>query len=1076
MNELIFGISDLKRNEYVEEKISKLLNSSEDKKITVIVPEQYTFETERRFLKMFGEEKVRRISVVSFKRLSKLIFAKTGALRYTFIGEGGRNALLMKAVSAVSPFLKYYPEKSRSLPFVSLVSGAITEMKISGITPEELEKTAALEGNGKLHDISLFASAYNALLSDGTFDPDDYLSVLANEILKTDLFKDENIICDKFSVFLASETEVILALAKTGANISITLPASSINEPKYSLFSVISKGAASLRGKAAKMGIDFNVHLLESEQSGRPDDLSAIAKNLYFDGTFDGKPENISLYKATDILDETDRAAAKIKELVRDCGYRYDDFTVIMRDSDTYSAVLEPAFAKYGIPLFCHKRVPLRIKPLSALIDALFSIVCDGYRRETVLDFLKTGLTEPRTDDVAAFESYINKWRISYSRFLTPFTLPTDPASDELLERINNVRIYVTEKTEAFRKSAEGGTVKKIAESLFEFFVSVSLKSALEKVGKEYEKYGEDALLAEQKQVYDLIVDALDELVNAAGEDKVTLDEFRELLFSVVEENDIGIIPTAINEVTAGGIESVPLNRPKIAFVLGLSDGNFPKTDSVFSLFDDKDRMLLEKYDMELGKTDEDKLLQEQFLAYKAITSPTEKLFLSYSNTNSGQTRPSSAITEITRIFPSLEYESLLTDKNPDAVADRIQNEASAFDIYARFGSKTLEKFLRKTEYSRFLENEEATGIEPDTAEKLFGKNMRLSATRVAKYYECGFSYFCEYGLGLKKKREQILGALEVGNYMHYVLQNAIKEGLGDDESIRRTAEKLASEYIASTFGDTEPPAGFMAYFKRLVQKSARLLIMFRDELAQSKFVPVDFEVQINDGGKIKPVVIPIEGGGSVRLVGTADRADIFEKDGRKYLRIVDYKSGSKTFDLQYVYHGLDVQMLMYLCALNENGASVYGPTAPAGCMYVGANPKIVAISKDGGYEEAESELWKKHPRSGIFLDNNAVLNAMEDGLGGKYIPVKGSTKNKPLVTEEEFGKLFVHIKKLLADMAETLLAGNTFKNPIKTKKKDSCDYCVYNQFCMNDGRGRGMEYIGFDNIFDKIEIKDEEI
>lgn len=1076
MNELILGISDLKRNEYVEEKIVKFLNSSEDKKITVIVPEQYTFETERRFLEMFGEEKVRRISVVSFKRLSKIIFAKTGALRYTFIGEGGRNALLMKAVSEVSPFLKYYPEKSRSLPFISLISGAITEMKISGITPEDLEKTAVIEGNDKLHDISLFASAYEALLSDGTFDPDDYLSVLAKEILKTDIFNGEEIICDKFSGFLASETEVILALAKTGANITITLPASSLNEPKYSLFSVISKGANVLRGKAAKTGIDFNVHLLDSEQSGRPDDLTAVAKNLYFDGVFEGTPENISVYKASDIIDETDRVAAKIAELVRDNGYRYDDFTVIMRDSDTYSSVLEPSFAKYGVPLFCHKRVPLRIKPLSALIDALFSIVCDGYRRENVLAFLKTGLTEPETDDVAAFESYINKWRISYSRFLTPFTLPTDPAGDELLERINNVRKYVVEKAEAFKRNAEGGTVKKISEALFEFFISVSLQSALEKVGDAYSKYGEDALLAEQKQIYDLIIDAIDELVAAAGDDKVSLDEFRELLFSVVEEHDIGIIPTAINEVTAGGIESVPLNRPRAVFVLGLSDGNFPRTDSGFSLFDDKDRMLLEKYDMELGKTDEDKLLHEQFLAYKAITSPTEKLFLSYSNTNSGQTRPSSAITEIMRIFPSLEYESPLSDEDPNSLIDRIQNEASAFDIYARSGSKTLEKFLSETEYSRFLNNKELTGIEPDTAEKLFGKNMRLSATRVAKYYECGFSYFCEYGLGLKKKREQILGALETGNYMHYVLQNAIKDGLGDDESIRKTTEKLAHEYIDSTFGGAEPPAGFMTYFKRLVHKSARLLIMFRDELAQSKFVPVDFEVQISDQGKIKPVIIPIDGGGSIRLVGTADRADIFEKDGRKYLRIIDYKSGSKTFDLQYVYHGLDVQMLMYLCALNENGAAVYGPTVPAGCMYVGANPKIVAISKDGGYEEAESELWKKHPRSGIFLDNTSVLNAMEDGLGGKYIPVKSSSRNKPLVTEEEFGKLFVHIKKLLANMAETLLAGNTNKNPIKTKKKDSCDYCVYNQFCMNDGRGRGMEHIGFDNIFDKIETESTEI
>lgn len=1070
MNELILGHSDLKRSEYVENKLSELFRAPEtDKKITVIVPEQYTFETERRFLEMFGEEKVRRISVVSFKRLSKIIFAKKGALNYSFIGDGGKNALLMKAVSEVSPFLKYYPEKSRSLPFISLVSGAISEMKISGISPEDLEKTAALENNDKLHDISLFASAYGALLSDGSFDSDDYLSVLASEIENSDVFRNTNIICDKFSTFLASEIKVLLSLAKTGAELTVTIPSPTAKEPKYSLFSVISKGAMLLKAKANKIGLDFTVKTLDGEQSGRPEDLEAVRKHLYGDGVFDGTPENISIYKASNILDETDRTAAKIAEMVRDMGYRYDDFTVIMRDTDSYSAVLEPAFEKYSIPLFIHKRVPLRIKPLSALIDSLFSITCDGYRRENVLAFLKTGLTEPEADDVAAFESYINKWRISYNKFLSPFTLPTEDGDAELLGRINGVRRYVTEKVEAFAQNVKNSTVKKIAEELFEFFVSISLEQALEKAGTEYEKYGEDELLAEQKQIYDLIIDAIDELVAAAGDDIVSPDEFRELLFSVVEENDIGKIPTAINEVTAGGIESIPLNRPKVAFVLGLSDGKFPRTDSGFSLFDDRDRMLLEKYDIELGKTDEDKLLQEQFLAYKAISSPTEKLFLSYCNGDSGQSRPSSALTEIMRIFPTLEYDPPLSEDDPLSMAQRVQNEASAFDIYARFGSETLKNYLETTDHGRFLHNKEETTLEKDTAADLFGKNMKLSASRVAKFYECGFSYFCEYGLGLKKKREQLLGALETGNFIHYILQNAMEEGLGDDENIRLTVERLASEYLLSMFDGTEPPAGFMTYFKRLVQKSSRLLIMFRDELEQSKFVPVDFEVKINDNGKIKPIVIPVEGG-SIRLVGTADRADIYEKDGRKYLRIIDYKSGHKTFDLQYVFYGLDVQMLMYLCALGENGKTAYGETTPAGCMYVGSNPKIVAIQKNEGYEEAEKELWKKHPRSGIFLDNTAVLNAMEDGLGGKYIPVKSSSKKKPLVTEEEFGKLFVHIKKLLADMANTLLQGNTFKNPVKTKKKDSCEYCVYKQFCNNDGLGRRMESINLENIFGKIE------
>lgn len=1072
MNQLILGLSDLKRKEFVEEKIADLLKRPENgKKITVIVPEQYTFETERRFLELFGEKAVRRISVLSFKRLANLTFASTGPLRHEFIGEGGKNAVILKAVSEVAPLLEYYPGSVRSYSFVSLVSGAITEMEISGLSPEDLMRAAQVEQNGKLHDISLFVSAYRALLEQGSFEADNRLGVLAKEIESSGVFKDCDIICDKFSVFLYSETEVLLSLAKTGANVCVSFPAPSLNEPKYSLFSVISANAAAFRAKAVKNGVEFETVLLK-ENSGRPEDLTALENCLYRDGVADCAPENISVYRAADIADEADMAAAKIASLVRDEGYRYGDFTVIMRDSDRYAPVLEPTFAKYGVPLFCHRRVPLRIKPLCSLTDALFSVVCEGYRREYVLAFLKTGLTAPNENDVAAFERYIEKWRISYGGFVSDFTLPPDDGDAETLERINDVRRYVVSRAEAFRKAAEGGSIKRISEALFGFYISISLKEALDAAAKDYVLNGEDALFEQQKQIYDLIVNALDELVSVAGEDTVTLQEFRELLFAVVEENDIGIIPTAVNEVTAGSIESVPLTRRKVTFVFGLSDGTFPSMGSGFSLFDDSDRALLEKYDISLGKTEEEKLIHEQYLAYKALTSPTEKLFVSYPSSSSGQTRPSSAITEIMRIFPGIEIIPPLSENEPQRIAERIQNTSSAFDIYARFGGEKLKDYIETTEYGRFLNTSESTRLEKKTAEDLFGKNMRLSASRVAKYYECGFSYFCEYGLKLRKRRDDLLGALETGNYMHFILQHAIAEGLGSNEEIRETTQKLSSQYLLSLFGNAKPPAGFMTYYARLVQKATRLLEMFRDELEQSRFVPIDFEVEIGFNGKIKPVEIPTENG-SVCLVGIADRVDVFEKDGRKYIRIIDYKSGSKTFDLQYVYYGLDVQMLMYLYALSENGASIYGETTPAGCMYVGANPKIVSIKKNGGYAEAEEELWKKHPRSGLFLNDTAVLNAMENGLGGKYIPVKLRQSSPPLVTEEEFGKLFSHIKKLLKDMATSLLNGNTDKNPIKTKKKDGCEYCVYNSFCFYNGTGRGMEKIGTDNIFGKIDGED---
>ena len=322
----------------------------------------------------------------------------------------------------------------------------------------------------------------------------------------------------------------------------------------------------------------------------------------------------------------------------------------------------------------------------------------------------------------------------------------------------------------------------------------------------------------------------------------------------------------------------------------------------------------------------------------------------------------------------------------------------------------------------------------------------------------------------LKRRREKVLGALETGNYIHAVLENVIAEGLDRSEAeIRRSAEEYSVKYLRTVFGGSDLPAGFSAHYKRLVEKSVRLLMMFKEELAQSEFVPAAFEASISEGGDVNPVVIPLDGG-SVRLVGIADRVDVYEKDGRKYVRIVDYKSGSREFDLQYVYYGLDIQMLMYLYAIRQNGTALFGQTVPAGCMYVGANPKTVKLEKNENPANAAEEQLKKLPRSGIFLDNGDVLRAMDSGLDGRYIPVKDGGRSNPLITEEQFGKLFSHIKEILRDMGEMLLNGRTEKNPIKTRDKDSCKYCVYAPYCFNDGKGRTLGNIDISNIFDKID------
>ena len=1088
---LLLGRSGSGKSVYVAEEVRRIIENQKNKKllnlnekIIIIVPDQYTVAEERFYINLLGEEYLPFLRIVSFKRLAGLVFNINGGLAYEFIGQGGKIALLAKALTLCAYDLKYYPQNYYNIDFINHLGDAVKELKSGGIAPDELISIAVNEENDKLHDIALIYNSFNMLISDGFLDPDDNFTCISKVLEETKLFKETNIFIDNFKTFNVKELSVIKSLYISGAKITIALPTEDIvkKDGEYGLLSEITENAKKIAGMVRKYDGKLQIKKLTEQKRYKNEELAFLESNIF--GTqnkkYENIPKNISLYRAGDTFDEVDYIASKITELVRDFGYKFNDFVVIGRDIDNYAGLLDPVFTQYNIPLFYHKKTPLRQKAPAVLISSIFSMVVNGYNDDNVFDYLKTGLLGISTDDISLFEAYITRWNIRYNRYLMEFTLNVRgyvseeeelPEDFEALKRINAVRESVIKTVESFRFKINGVSVREISKAVYELLIDLNIEKKLEELAVIYQNYNEQALFLEQEQIFDLIINALDELVLVCGADVVSLQQYRDIMMSIIDINDIGIIPTSLDEVLAGNVDSLPFMSPRCVFVLGLNDGVFPKEISDNGLINDEDKTILERYDIELGMNSEKKLLYERFLAYSALSSASERLFLSYSGILNGAVRPSMVVTEVLKLFPKLMCSNPPKADDKDGLAQRLQGEQSSFFLYSRWKIKELKDYFENTDYSKFINPQEESSetIGKDSGSKLFGSNMSLSASKVNKFYECRFSYFCRYGMRLSIPRKASLDAIEVGNFIHTALEKLLVDGIDEDDDVLQGRLKIfADEYIKSIFKGDKPSASFLTYFDRLVQKVFRILKLFKKEQEQSDFKPVAFELNIADNGDCKPVVIPVEDG-VIKLTGIIDRVDIYKKDGKSYLRIIDYKSGAKHFDIQQIYHGLDMQMLMYLCSLRQNGKALYGEVIPSGVMYVNVNPVIVSIERGEGYEAAEKKLEQVRKRTGLFLDDPDVLRAMDKDLEGKYIPIKSKGKNQPLATLEQFGVLFDHIKYLLECMGRELLKGEISKNPMISGNVDSCKFCDFNRYCNRDNRQRRMEYINLDNIYDNI-------
>ncbi|MCD7723125.1 MAG: PD-(D/E)XK nuclease family protein [Clostridiales bacterium] len=1073
----ITGRSGSGKTEYCFKSINALAQKNE-KNMLLITPEQYNFTAERRLLSMLGEDKIGCVENSSFTRMYMENTRLYGGA-VDELSKGARAAIMKKAITNVSAGLQLFGKRAFHTSFVKSMLDVYDEFKACGTSRADVFGVSQALGESqltkKLADISLIIDEYEKITAGTYLDSACTLERLYDMLLENDYLAKRHVFIDGFNSFAENEYKIISLIFKKCAEVTVTLGLDSdkLGE-EYGLFSHVNAVYKKLKSIAHDAGCEYKTKTLYANHKTRDEALLFCEKNIFSAGNeiFEKTPESIEIYSAKNIADECDYVSIKIKQALRN-SVRARDIAVICRDKDKYSGELTGAFKKYEIPYFNDERQAVETQPLIVFIRYLLNTALYSFRSDDILSLVKTGLTDITPQDAAALENYIYVWSINgYKKWSAAFEAPPGGFKAQMtesdkrrLESLEKSRLYLFEKLNKFKNSIKNSTPAEIGKSIYYALFDFNVNKNLKGIAKSLYEIKKDSLAEEQGRVWELVMNILNQLAEIQGGAEMPLGEYADLFAEMAKSEDLGVLPQGLDNVIFASADRVRLDSSKYVFILGANEGEFPLAYTNEGILSESDRALLLKNNMRLYSSADVINMQERYFAYAALAAAGEKLTVCYRGAGANPS-PSSIIISLKEIFPNIKE---IKHSDLDEMS-LVESRAAAFELMAQHFDDGGEFYESLKEYfkddsgfaavKRIAENEEMKIDAGGVSTALFGRDMYLSASRVEDYFNCSFRYFCKYGVSARPLLKAEMNPMETGTVIHYVLEKLISQtgssALKDlsDSAVKISVDNLLAEYLQNEMGaNLEFTSRFKYQFFRLSKMLYSVVSYIKQEFSQCAFESAGFEVVIDDDGEVKPKVIALSDGGTVRLKGIIDRVDVLEKGSEKYVRIVDYKSGVKEFELSDILYGLNLQMFVYLftiCAEQNNRFSA----TPAGVLYMHAARSVYNVSSENAKADVQAGEKKEFQMQGLLLydDEHDILRDMEEKLERKYIPVK-KAKNGDIsgsvATLGELGKISKKVERLVAQMGESLHRGNIEQNPIDGKHHDkTCEFCDYSAVC----------------------------
>ena len=1096
---LILGPSGSGKSTLLLQRLKQ--NAQEGRRSIFLVPEQFTSSTEGALYRLLGDTLSGYVESYSFTSLAETLLRRYGGAAVPTLTEAGRAVLVRRALDSLLDKVVYYSRQRQSAAFCEKAAQTIDELKSAGVTPDALAAYAGAPGadHDKLGELALIYGAYESLLAGTGMDPGDRVELAAKQ-LDADFFAGRGVYIDEFDTFNASKRAMLAAMLPV-ADVTVTLCCDGLQDQTggMGLFAGAKRVAAQLRQMAERAGVSCHTELLARDPRHEQAPALAELSLLLADPTYtpqcavDPAAPALVQYAADSRQEEAKAVAAAVRVCARK-GIPYRRMAVICRDAATYLPALRYEFRLAGIPLFCDEpTTPENTAPARA-VQAALELLRSGINTASILRLVKTGLVNLDAETQCALENYAYTWTLSAADWRSSFTRSAggynargDEQEARELAQAEEARAFLMPRIQRFVQGAKGADVPTLTRRIYGFLESLGAPDALDALAKQLQEQGELPAADEAVREWNLVMDLLDQMVRLVGADGNTLSaaDYADLFTLLLRTSDMGHIPQSLDSVQFTTAGRMRLPEIDACFVLGLAEGEFPQTPGDSGLLTHADRDAMIAQGAELPDCFENRVIREQVCFYKALTAARNFVWMSWPGGAAGL--PVSAA-----LVPVLEL--LEVPKASLAPQDLASTPAAALDL---LGSLWQQDNARRTAVQAALEKMEdtpdaapgfaaiqrAARREPaavkdlDALEELLGPGIRVSPTRFERYVVCPFGYFMEYVLRAKTRQKAELAPNISGTLTHWVLEQALsRDGEGflqlDAAGISDLVDTLVREYVEANLPGSSVRMEYL--IGRIAANLKSLLAFLQRDLQQSGYSPVAFELRIDDrpdpddpdAPRIPPVELTDRQGHTVRIVGAVDRVDAMKLGDTSYLRIVDYKTGTKEFDLRQVWYGLDCQMLMYLFTLERSAGTLrplLGDKAgqqvrAAGVEYLMADPS--PRTKDRPQDEDSGPAY---PMEGLLLDEESAYRAMDTRGTGEFSPlsykngkVNAASAKKKLASAEKLALIREHLDGLLQTMAENLYSGKIAAEPLcPGNDRTPCIWCDYRMVCRHaDGVG----------------------
>lgn len=887
------------------------------------------------------------------------------------------------------------------------------------------------------------------------------------------LFDGAQVYLDSFKGFTEQELRVLDRLMPHIASMTVCLCTDTVSAGQDMLgrFSAVARTASTLRDMASRhhMAVAAPLRLTENHRTEGPA-LQALEAGCFAPAAdaYTEPTDAVRIVPCADRAEECRFTAREIRRLLREHGGYCRDFTVVVRQSGEYEELLASALRREGLPCTMDLREAVVTQPLITLLESALAAI-DRWDSADILRLTKTGLAGFSAASAALLENYAFTWNVHGKQWREPFTAhpdglsaTVDERSDRRLVYLNILRRRLADPLSRLQSRLSGTrNGEQFAAALWSFLQELRVPRAVRLQVARLKAAGEVHAAEQQARMWDYVTALLDKF--AALSTPATVRRFADLLHLAVSVDDLGSIPPTLDGVRFGAADRIRYTQPKTVFLLGVNEGVFPAYPSTGGLLADRERRILIEAGLPMADDADHRTAEERFYAYTAVAAPSERLIVTYTKQSGAQ--PSSLVENIRDLLPhctELPAPDTVTESADDAFhrLSAVWREQTAeaaslrtvFDGMPAYADRVAA--LKRAEQGLALQNEQL-------AQRLFYKHMRLSPTQVETYHTCRFAYFCQYGLRVKPRARAELNAAGAGTLAHYIMSELLpayakRQYAGCTKSaVQEDVTAAVRQYVETYMGDMDKDdAHLRGQFTHLSRFCGELMWRVIAELKESRFVPVDYELPINDteDNGIAPWILTAPDGTTVQVRGIVDRVDVFRDGEKSYVRIVDYKTGNKTFSLSEVMAGLNLQMLIYLFSICQDGNTRYGSVSPAGILYLPAKLPVVRIERAIPENELERKRLATMRMNGLLIDDPDVLRAMEADLAGVFIPVStlksgDMSKTSSLASLEQFGHIQRRIQELLLDMAAQLRRGAVDAVPVQ----DGCRYCDYHDICCHE-------------------------